>query len=225
MNIMQLPRNVLRWEYQLVRFPLTLVEQRLSRLPDRAPARLVFERSVGLLDAAVGGALGDQDLRRQGAALAERSSARGRAAGLRASATAQRKVADAKLKDELDQAAEDQSQALATEQHAVGRARASEEQRKRDAEEGARERTSAAERQADETAARRQESVEAAKREDLDRIRTAERKVAAEAATTLEDARTKRAAAQGTRAQADRVEALADAEKRKRQAARSAAKS
>jgi hypothetical protein len=221
MNVTDLPRAVLRLEYQLVRLPLTLVEQRLlARMPDDQPLRLVLERSLGVLDATVGGALGDSDLRRRGVALAERSSVRGRAATLRASASAEREQAEATLKTKLDQAAEDQSDALAAERAAVDNARATEERRERAAEENARKRSAAAKRQADETAARRTESVEAAKRAELDRIGAAEREVAAETAAALKDSRDERAAADAARAKADEVEDLAEAEKRKRQAQR-----
>ena len=44
-----------------------------------APARLFYERSLGLLDSAVGNALGDLRLAKRGGALAERSDALRRA--------------------------------------------------------------------------------------------------------------------------------------------------
>ena len=54
----------------------------VARMGTEAPARLFYERSLGLLDVAVGNALGDSRLERQGVALAERSDALRRAAQL-----------------------------------------------------------------------------------------------------------------------------------------------
>ena len=101
MNVIEIPRTVLRAQYRLARLPLQLLEQRvLARLDDDAPARLLFERSLGALDAAAGNVLGDPGLRRNGVALAQRSADRGRAAQLEAQAAAQ---IGARLPQELAQ--------------------------------------------------------------------------------------------------------------------------
>ena len=68
MNITRVPFAVLRFQYQLVRFPLQVLEDRVvARLGTEAPARLFYERSLGVLDATVGSVLGDPRLRRRGA--------------------------------------------------------------------------------------------------------------------------------------------------------------
>src|SRR5690349_16478897 len=83
MKITDVPFAVLRFQYQLARVPLQLIEERVvGRLDSEAPARLLYERSVGRLDVAVGAALGAPEVERRGAALIERSEALHRAAVL-----------------------------------------------------------------------------------------------------------------------------------------------
>ena len=90
MRITRVPFAILRFQYQLVRFPLQVVEERVvARIGTEAPARLFYERSLGVLDATVGSALGDPRLRRRGALLADRSDTLSRAAALEADATPQ----------------------------------------------------------------------------------------------------------------------------------------
>ena len=80
MSIIELSLQVLRMQYRLARFPLQFIEDRwIARMDAEAPARLIYERSLGGLDAAVGGVLGDSTLRRRGAALARRSEVRAEA--------------------------------------------------------------------------------------------------------------------------------------------------
>lgn len=62
-------------------------------------------------------------------------------------------------------------------------------------------------------AARRSSSIEAARREEESEIRAAEQAATAAADAKLQDAQGKRRYAAGTRAQADRLEQLADVEK------------
>jgi hypothetical protein len=80
MKVTDVPLAALRFQYQLARFPLQLIEDRVvARLGAGAPARLLYERSLGLLDATVGRALRDAGLAERGAALLERADALGRA--------------------------------------------------------------------------------------------------------------------------------------------------
>ena len=221
MRITRVPFAVLRFQYQLVRVPLQLIEERVvARMGTEAPARLFYERSLGVLDATVGSALGDARLKRRGAALADRSDALSRAAQLEATAAQKQKHADAELKATRDDAIEDQKEARAAKEHAIVEARTAAEERKRAAAEAAEKRTAAAKQQADDVAARRKKAAEEAKRQEQDRIRAAEQKATAAAEAKLNDAQAKRAEAASKRAQAVRVEGLADVEKRKRQSAR-----
>jgi hypothetical protein len=69
-------------------------------------------------------------------------------------------------------------------------------------------------------AAQRHNSADAAKRTEQARIAANEQKAGAAAKSNLDDAQARRTEANTKRAQADRVEELADAEKQKRQSAR-----
>lgn len=221
MRIIDAPLAVLRVQYRIARFPLQMIEQRVvARMASEAPARLFYERSLGLLDAVMGNALGDRRLQKSGSALARRSDVLGRAARLDAEAEQAQQQSRADLKARSDEASEEQQEALSAKQRKVEEARSSAEERKGAAEEAAAQRTAAAKKQADEAAARRTESAEAAKREELAKIRADEQRAAADAKSKLDDAQAKRTEAGAKRAQANRIEDLADAERRKRQSAR-----
>jgi len=63
MNLSSAPLAVLRVPYMIVRLPLQLIEQQvMSRLSEEAPVRLVYERTLGALDGAVGSMLGDRSV-------------------------------------------------------------------------------------------------------------------------------------------------------------------
>ena len=211
MMIIDAPLAVLRFQYRIVRFPLQLIEERVvARMGSDAPARLLYERSFGLLDVAVGNALGDVRLKKRGGALAERSDTLRRAAQLDGAAEQARQESAADLKATSDKAAEDKQDARAAKKIEVEEARSSAEERKRVADEVAAQRTAAAKKQADDVAAQRKNSVEAAKRDEHARITANEQKAAAAAKSKLDDAEAKRTEAATKRAKADRVEELAD---------------
>jgi hypothetical protein len=223
MSIVTIPRTILRFQYQLVRVPLQLIEDRVvAKMDAEAPARLVYERSLGVLDATIGNALGDPRLKRRGASLAKRSDELARASRLEADANEKVTQADAELKASRQEVVEDVQDARVAKEQAVDDARTAAEERKRAATEAAQKRAGATKKEADEAAARLKRSAETAKRNDEQRIESVEKRVTAAADTKLEDARAKRDAAQGKRADADRVEQLADVEKQKRQAERGA---
>ncbi len=217
MKIAEIPFVVLRFQYQIARLPLQLIEDHVAaRLGSEAPVRLFYERSLGALDATVGNLLGDPALAHRGAALAERSNALGKAARLDATATRNRDRADAKLVATHDDVVSDINDARdATEQQAVD-ARTAAGQRKRAADEAAAERTAAATKRADETAAQRQKAAESAQRQEEAKSRAAENAATEAAESKLDDAQSKRGAAVAERAQADRVEELAEVEKQRR---------
>ena len=221
MRIMDAPLAVLRFQYRIVRFPLQLIEDRVvARMGAEMPARLFYEHSLGLLDVAVGNALGDSRRQRRGGALAERSDALHRAAQLDAASNRVRHQSSADLKAKSDKAIEDQQNARAAKEREVEEARTSAEERKRAAEEAAARRTATAKKRADDVAAQRRNSADAAKRTEQARIAANEQKAGAAAKSKLDDAQARRTEANTKRAQADRVEELADAEKQKRQSAR-----
>jgi hypothetical protein len=83
MSITDIPFAVLKMQYRLARLPLQLVDERVfSRMESDAPARLFFERSLGMLDMTVGNALRVPELEQRGAELVERSDALRQAANL-----------------------------------------------------------------------------------------------------------------------------------------------
>jgi hypothetical protein len=221
MNLAELPFALLRLQYQIVRVPLRLVESQLSnRLTSEAPARLLFERSFGTLDAAVGSLLGDTELKKRGVALVERADALGRAAKLDAEATQERKAADAELASTRDEVVADIGEARNATEQQVADARAAADERKRAAEEVADKRTAAATKRAEEAASQRIAAAEAVRSRSQAKIRHDVQTSAKSAEAKLDDARARRAEAADKRKQADRVEALAGAEKQKRQSAR-----
>ena len=219
MKIAEIPLVVLRFQYQIARLPLQLIEdQVVARLHSEGPARLLYERSFGALDATVGKLLGDPQLEKRGAALVERSNALGKAAKLDATATRNREQADAKLEATHDEVVTDINEARdATERQAV-EARTNAEQRKRAADEVAEKRAVAAKTQADEASA--QETAETVKRQEEAKIGAAEQRATKAAESKLDDAQAKRGEAARKRAQADRVEELANIEKQKRRSDR-----
>jgi hypothetical protein len=221
MNIAKIPFAVWGLQYQIIRLPLALIENQLAaRMGAEAPARLFYERSLGMLDATMGRVLGDSKLKRQGSALAERADTLSRAARLDAAATEKEEHADAELNAARDKAVENQGRARETKKRQVQDARTKAAQRKGAVEEAAEKRTAAVKQQADEVAAQRKGSIEEAKRGAQARIRAEEEEARAAAQSKMKDAQAKRSEAESKRAQADRVEQLADVEKQKRRAAR-----
>jgi hypothetical protein len=221
MRIIDAPLAVLRVQYRIARVPLQMIEQRVvARMGSEAPARLFYERSLGLLDAAVGNALGDRQLQKSGTALVRRSDVLGRAAELDAEADQAQRRSSADLKARSNEASQEQQDAVSAKEKKIEEARSFAQERKRAAEEAAAQRTAVAKKQADDAAAQRTKAAEAAKRAEHAKIRSNEQKVVAAANSKLDDARAGRSEAGAKRAQANRIEDLADAEKRKRQAAR-----
>ena len=221
MEITDVPFAFLRFQYQLDRVPLQLIEEQVvAGMSSDAPTRLFYERWLGELDATVGKVLGDPDLETRGAALIERSEALRRAAQLDAAATQNHEQADDELKAKRGKAIEDQKDARAVTERAVQEARTAAEERKRAATAAAQKGTDAAKQQADDVAAQRMTAAETAKRDEQATIRAAEQKATAAAESKLDDAQAKHSDAASKRVTADQVEELADVEKQKRQSER-----
>jgi len=221
MEITDVPFAFLRFQYQLARVPLQLIEEQVvAGMSSDAPTRLLYERWLGELDATVGKMLGDPDLETRGAALIERSEALRRAAQLDAAATQNHEQADDELKAKRGKAIEDQKDARAVTERAVQEARTAAEERKRAATAAAQKGTDAAKQQADDVAAQRMTAAETAKRDEQATIRAAEQKATAAAESKLDDAQAKHSDAASKRVTADQVEELADVEKQKRQSER-----
>jgi hypothetical protein len=221
MKLAETPFAVLRFQYQLARFPLQLIEDRVMvRLSAEAPARLLYEHFVGMLDAAVGRLLGDADLQKRGAALVERSDVLGRAAQLEASATRKRQQADEKLKSTSEDVVSDINEARdATEQEVV-EARLTAAKQTQAADDKAEKRVAAAKQQADQAASQRAGTAEAAKRRKKANIAATEEVIIEAAEAKFDDAQAQRSTAARKRAQAKRTEELANTEQQKRRSER-----
>ncbi len=140
MKTTDVPFAVLRFQYQLARIPLQLIEAQMAAwMGSEAPPRLFYERWLGGLDATVGNLLGDPKLEERGGALIERSDALDRAAQLDATATQKQAQADDELKAKRDNAIKDQKDARAAKERQVKEAQSAAEQRKRAAAQGCRE--------------------------------------------------------------------------------------
>ena len=224
MKTTDVPFAVLRFQYQLARIPLQLIEAQMAAwMGSEAPPRLFYERWLGGLDATVGNLLGDPKLEKRGAALIEGSDALDRAAQPDATATKQDEQADDELKAKRDNTIRDQKDARAAKERQVEEARTAAEQRKRAAAQAAEKRTAAAKQQADDVTAQRKTSAEAAKREEQAKIAAAEQTAtAAGPSPSAKNAQATHSDAAGKRAQADQVEQLADVEKQKSERAKDA---
>lgn len=221
MWITQFPLALMRFQYQVARLPLQLIEDRfVAQMDSEAPARLWYERSLGLLDTAVGTALGDSAVRKRGATLIERSDALRRAADLDAAAKENVKAAEDELEVTREKALQEKQNAFEDTDREAREARTEAQQRKREAIEETEKRIVANQKQVDEVAAQRKKAVDTAKAQEEAQIDAVERSAATAAGTKLEDAQDKRIDAANKRAQADRIEGLADTEKEKRQADR-----
>ena len=217
MRTTDVPFAVLRFQYQLARIPLQLIEAQMAAwMGSEAPPRLFYERWLGGLDATVGNLLGDPKLEERGGALIERSDALDRAAPLDATATPKQAQADDELKAKRDNAIKDQKDARAAKERQVKEAQSAAEQRKRAAARAAEKRTTTARQQADDVDAQRKNSAEATKREGQAKITAAEQTATAAAESKLKDAQTTRSDAADMSAQADQLEQLADVQKQKR---------
>ena len=221
MSIAQFPLMLLRFQYQVARLPLQLIETRfVAQMDAEAPVRLWYERSLGMLDTAVGSALGDSAVRQRGATLVERSDALRRAARLDAAAEENAKASEAELEVTREKALQEKQEAFQETTRETEQARAEAQQRKRDAVEKAEEQVVADKKQVDEVAAQRKKAVDEAKRDEEAQIEAEQRSAAKAAGAKLEDAQDKRIDAAGKRAQADKIEDLAETEKAKRKADR-----
>jgi hypothetical protein len=198
MKTTDVPFAVLRFQYQLARIPLQLIEAQMAAwMGSEAPPRLFYERWLGGLDATVGNLLGDPKLEERGGALIERSDALDRAAQLDATATQKQVRADDELKAKRDNAIKDQKDVRAAKERQVKEAQSAAEQRKRAAARAAEKRTATARQQADDVDAQRKNSAEATKREGQAKITAAEQTATAAAESKLKDAQTTRSDSTG----------------------------
>jgi hypothetical protein len=221
MRFVDVSRAVLRVQYKMARYPLQLIEKQVvTRLDSKAPMRLFYERSLGLLDAAAGNVLGVPALARRGATTIEQSDKMMRAADIDAEADATLAAADSNLKGAREAATQAVQDAHAEKAQEAKQAREAAEERKRAARDTADRHTEAAKKQAGETAAQRKAAADVAKKLEHGVIRAGEKVAEVRAQAKLEEAQDNRGVAARKRVEADQLEDLADDEKAKRRSAR-----
>lgn len=221
MGIIDIPRAVLRMQYRIARTPLALIEQRyIANLDPVAPGRLLFERSFGALDVAIGRTLGDRELARRGDALAERSELIAESVRLEAEAEAQRELADDELAEKRDKAANEPTKAHAAAKERIDRTRSEATEQKQDAAREVANRTAASKAAVEQDAQREIGAVEKRKDAEKQAVSTVEAARRAEADEQLDEAAQQRAEAADKRLHAERLDDFAETEKRERQRAR-----
>ncbi|BBX10445.1 IF2 family translation initiation factor [Mycolicibacterium aichiense] len=223
MKISDLPFAILRLQYRTARVPLQIVEEQVfARFDSESRARLIYERSLGALDVAVGNLLNAPDIAERGAALADRSEALRLAAELDAQAGEEVREAGRDFKARQEEAEKQRQNAVATKQKTVQQSRQQAEARKREATKNAADRAAAVKERADKAASQRTAAVENAKQTEQANITAAEKMATKAAQAKLDGAADKRGEAVAIRKDADRLDELADVEKEKRQQARAA---
>jgi hypothetical protein len=220
MRFADLSRTLLRVQYQIARIPLQLLDEQLvARLDSDARLRLFYQRSLGLLDAAVGNVLGSPTLAQRGATKIERTDKLMRAADLDAQANATIAQANSKLRHVRGAAAQATEDAHAETVQAANQAQENADERKRAARETADQRADAAKKQADDSATIRKGAADAAKQVQHAVIRAHEKLAEADAQAKLDDAQGNRGVATRKHTRANRLEDLVDEEKAKRRSA------
>lgn len=221
MAITDLPFALLRIQYRIARTPLQLLEHSLiARMNTEAPARLLFQRAFGSLDATAGNLLRDGNLEESGIARIAQAAALGEAMRLDEEAEQKQQQASDELQQKREQAASAPQQARQEATERVKNARETADQRKAEAAQNAAQRTAQAKQRIDESANQKVQAAEKAKQSAQNRSKAAQNAEEAVAEAQLDDAADKRKAATGARAHAERLDDFSDAEKQKRQAAR-----
>ncbi|MGP4055706.1 IF2 family translation initiation factor [Mycobacterium sp. 4D054] len=220
MRITDLPFAVLRFQYRLARTPLRLLENTvMTRFDDEAPAKLLYERAIGAVDASAGSFLRDSELEQQGIVRIEKAAALGEALRLDEVADQKKQQAADELREKREKAATAPQEAGRQARQRMQNAQEKADKRTQDVAQSVASRTAEAKREVDQAAGQKVEAAEQAKRSAQNRSRAAEKVVTSAADKQLDDAASKRSAAAGARAHADRLEEFSETEKEKRQAA------
>ena len=134
MNVLDIPLTILRFQYKLVRIPLGLFEANVvNSLGTEAPARLVYERTVGTLDKKVGCMLGDDEAVQQGDAQIHHVNEIARAKKLEAEADAKEAEAKQRLEAKREAAENERKAAVDAAKESTQQASEDAEQRKQKA--------------------------------------------------------------------------------------------
>lgn len=215
MSVLTLPRTVVGLEYKAIRYPAQLLETKVVavRLAEDNPVRLGYERFLGTLDTTAGKLLADEALSDRGRVLTRRVEVLGKAIALETKAAERKAQADAELRATNEQAAQEKARIQREHEQTAARLKA-----ERDAEAQAVERKAEARKRADDKAiVDSSQAIIAAERDRLDAQKAKiEARVATQTAAPKAELKTAGKNAQAAaekRADAERLEALREAEK------------
>jgi hypothetical protein len=217
MNVLTIPRTIVGLEYKAVRYPAQLIETKVvaARLEEDHPVRLGYERFLGTLDTTAGKLLDDKTLADRGRVLTRRVDVLGKAVALEAKAAERKAEADAEFRAKNEQAAQEKAAIRTEHEQTAARLKA-----EREAEAKSIERKAQARKRADDKAiVDSTQAIIAAERDRLDEQKAQiEARVQTQTAAPkaqLKDAAKNVQAASARRSDAERLESLREAEKKK----------
>lgn len=210
-------KKLIALPYELARLPLTVADRQLAaRLPETSLPRLTLDRTLGSADRVAGAVLRNPGLAARGSERLDRAATLGTAARLEHEAEARREQARATAAAGREEAAAQRQAAQDHAESGLDEAATTEARGKQRAKATARKAAATRKAVADERA----ETLEAAAEQRQKRAATAARtkKQAAQkgAKQELAEARRNKEHADAARADAERLEDLAEAKKRKR---------
>lgn len=216
MSILEIPLSILRFQYKIVRIPLSVFELKVvDGLDPEAPARLVYERTIGSLDQKVGSLLGDPGAQQRGADKVKHADDLAKAVKLEAEADAKEAAADADLEAARQAADQEREAAEKAARESAEAARVEAEERKKEAAAEADRKAAADKKKADDLAAARTDAARNAAAKQKEQIGKVEDAASAPAEAELADAAAHQEEAEDKKAEADRIEKLFLAEKNK----------
>jgi len=203
--------------YELARLPMTLVDHTLStRMAETSRPRATLHRAIGTTDKVAGALLGNPAIAQRGADRVERTAMLRSAARLEQEAATSREQARDTAAAGRQEAAQQRAAAQQTAASGLDEADAAEARATQEATTEAAKAASAKKKAADKRAASRTATVEQRK-ERVDAAAEKKQQGAQRAAKKkLDDARTTKQAAAGTRSDADRLGDLAETKKQAR---------
>jgi hypothetical protein len=214
MTVNSIARTVLRFQYTVVRSPLTALDARVvTRLPDSSRVKITLTRGLAALDAAVGRAINDPDLERQGDAVAQRFDKTEQAARSAAKADSLRAEAAQIKQTAAAQATKRRTEAARVERERIADALREESEATQHVGELADASAAEQKRQADLRAKHQQAEQAEQRRAKERRIAAAKARKTAPAKSQLKAAAQTKTVASSRRAKADKLGQLASTEK------------
>ena len=214
MPVNSIARTVLRFQYSLVRSPLTALDaQVLGRLSDTSRIKMTLTRGLAGLDVAAGRLMNDPQLERRGDNAAERMAKTKRATQAEAKADALRAEADKTKQDGDAQAAHRRTEAARLERERIADALREETAAKHHVGELAEADAAEQKRQAELRAKHQQVELAEQRRAKVRRIAADKKRAAAPAKAQLKEAAGTAAVARSRRTNADTLDQLAGTEK------------